>query len=466
MPEKTINEISADARRLYTQANEAARRENTDYAITLYCEVLKKEPAFLDCRRLLRAAQIKKASVTTTGFFKKMMSGAGSSPLIAKAKLSLNKNPGEAMATAEEILSSDPNSVAGLRIIVDAARVMELYQTMVFALETMVKASPRDKALVIEYAEALSEYGGDVTHGERVLQELIRASGYDGDLNQALKNLSARSTMDKGGYSQVESGKASFRDILKNKDEAVKLEQEARVVKSENVADRLINEYETRLKTEPNNLKISRELAKLYTEKNQFTEALAVYDRLKNSEMGNDPTLDRAIAETTVRQFDHQIAQLNTFAPDYNDQLAKLQADKLNFQVTDCQKRVEKYPTDLAIRFEMGVFYLQAGKIGEAIAEFQKAQQNPHKRLSAMSYLAQCYAKRKMYDFAARTLQNAIKEKPMFDEEKKEMVYNLGSVLEAMGKGEEAIEQFKQIYEMDIGYKDVAAKVDKYYSGQ
>ena len=35
-----------------------------------------------------------------------------------------------------------------------------------------------------------------------------------------------------------------------------------------------------------------------------------------------------------------------------------------------------------------------------------------------------------------------------------------------MNKREEAIEQFKQIYEMDIGYKDVAAKVDAYYSGQ
>jgi hypothetical protein len=35
-----------------------------------------------------------------------------------------------------------------------------------------------------------------------------------------------------------------------------------------------------------------------------------------------------------------------------------------------------------------------------------------------------------------------------------------------MNKREDAIEQFKQIYEIDIGYKDVAAKVDAYYAGQ
>jgi tetratricopeptide (TPR) repeat protein len=71
-----------------------------------------------------------------------------------------------------------------------------------------------------------------------------------------------------------------------------------------------------------------------------------------------------------------------------------------------------------------------------------------------------------MYDLAARTLQNAIKEKTVFDEEKKDLLYQLGSVLEAMGKRDEAIEAFKQIYEVDINYRDVAAKVDAYYSSR
>jgi len=466
MPEKAINEISADARRLFDKAKDAAQRENGDYAITLYCQVLEKEPGFLECRRLLRMEQQKKASATSTGFFKKMMSGAGSSPQIAKAKMTIGKNPAEAMAIAEQVLSSDPNSSAALRIVADAALALELPQTAAFALETMVKISPKDKALVIEYSERLAESGGDTRSGERALQELIRASGYDGDLNQALKNLSARTTMDEGGYSKSEDGKGSFRNMLRNKDEAVKLEQEQRIVKTEDVTERLMKEYEARIRTEPNNLKIARELAKLYTEKNQFTEALALYDRIRNSDAGGDPTLDRAIAEATGRQFDFQITQLNPFAPDHAEQVAKIQADKLIFQLTDCQRRAEKYPTDLAIRFELGVLYFQAGKISEAIAEFQKAQQNPHKRLSAMNYLAQCYAKRKMFDLAARTFQNAIKEKPAFDTEKKDLVYNLGCVLEAMNKKEEAIEQFKLIYEMDASYKDVTAKVEAYYAGQ
>jgi tetratricopeptide (TPR) repeat protein len=160
------------------------------------------------------------------------------------------------------------------------------------------------------------------------------------------------------------------------------------------------------------------------------------------------------------------LEQLNPAAPDYAAESERIKAEKINFQMTECQRRVEKYPTDLALRFEMGQIYFQSGKIGEAIQEFQKAQNYPHKRLASMNYLAQCFAKRKMFDSAVRTLQSAIKEKVGVDEEKKELVYQLGCVLESMGKKEEAIEQFKQIYESDISYKDVAAKVDAYYASQ
>jgi tetratricopeptide (TPR) repeat protein len=465
MAEKNVNEVPREARLLFTKANEAVQRENLDYAIALFNQVLEKEPGFFDCRKALRAAQLQRAG-SGGGFLKKMWGSASSSPQVAKARMALNKNPAEAMAIAEQILNGDPNSSAAHRLIVEAANALELPQTAVMSLDTLVKNSPKDKNLAIEFAHAVGTTGGDTSQAERILGDLSRNSPNDGELNQALKDLSARKTLDQGGYNALEGGQGSYRDILKDKQQATSLEQEQRVVKSEDVTERLIGEDEARLQTEPNNLKVVRQLAELYAQKKQFERALGLYERIKSSDMGNDPSLERAIADTIVRRFDDQLEQLDPAAPDYAEQSARIQAEKLNFQVTECQKRVEKYPTDLAIRFEMGQFYFQTGKITEAIQEFQKAQQNPHKRLLAMSFLAQCFAKRKMFDLAARTLQNAIKEKPVFDEEKKDLVYNLGCVLESMGKKEEAIEQFKQIYELDAGYKDVTAKVEAFYAGQ
>jgi len=466
MAEKLPNELSPDLRRLYVKALETAQREQHEYAITMFCQVLEKEPTLFECRKALRVVQQKKSASTSTGFFKKMISGAGASPQLAKAKMALGKNPAEALAAAEQVLNSDANNSFAHRIIVDAAQALDLPQTRLLSLEVMVRNAPKDKDLVVEFANTVAELGGQADVAENYLDELIRTSPYDPDLQQAQKNLSAHKTMDEGGYAALADGQGSYRDILRNKDESVTLEQEQRVQKSEDVTARLIEEYEGRLVNEPDNLKMIRSLAELHTQKGAFDRALELYARIKASEMGADASLDRAITDTMSRQFDARITALNPFDETYAEAVAKLQAEKNSFQLVECQQRVERYPTDLALRYELAQMFLAAGKIGEAIAEFQKAQQNPHKRISAMSGLAQCFARRKMFDLAARTLQNALKEKPAFDEEKKELIYQLGCVFEGMAKKEDAVEQFKIIYESDIGYKDVAAKVDAYYSGQ
>jgi tetratricopeptide (TPR) repeat protein len=305
-----------------------------------------------------------------------------------------------------------------------------------------------------------------VKRAEKLLMDFSASMPNDQEVSQALKNLSARKTLGEGGYQQIATGQGSYRDILRNEEEAVSLEQEKRVQKSEDVTERLIQEYEDRLKTEPANLKLIRSLAEMYTQKKQFEKALRFYDQVKASEVGNDASLDRAISDTKVKQIEHRIGQLDLTAPDLAEQAARLNAEKLAFQIAECQKRVEKYGTDLSIRYEMGVLYFQAGKISEAIQEFQKARNNPHKRIGSMNYLAKCFAKRKMFDIAASTLQDAIKEKPVLDDEKKELIYDLGSVLESMGKKEEAIEQLKIIYKEDASYRDVEAKVDAFYAGQ
>lgn len=463
MPEKSLSEIPRDLRELYQKGATALQRQNFDYALAIFQQVLQREPAFLECRQALRAAQVKKTG-GNTGFFKKMLGGASNSPLIAKAQMAKNR-PLEAMAIAEQILESDPQNSSGNKILAESAMAAGLPKTACFAYEILMKSSAKDYDLGMAYGEALSA-SGQVQKAESHYVDLMRAFPQKGEISAALKNLSARKTLDEGGYDALSDGKGSYRDILKNKDEAVKLEQESRSVKSDDVAGNLIVEYESRLKSEPLNMKLVRSVAELYAQKKDFDKALEYYERIRNSEQGNDPSLEKAISDTVLKRYDLQLSQLNAANPDHAAQLEQLKGEKAAFQLEELRKRAERYPTDLQIKFELGQLYFQNGKFNEAMAEFQKAQSNPQRRLQAMAYFGQCLAAKGMNDMAARKMQDALKEKPGWDDEKKEMIYMLGCVLEKMGKREEAIEQFKQIYENDIGYKDVAAKVDAYYSGQ
>lgn len=465
MPEKSLNDIPREVRPLFTKANDALGRDNFDYAIELLMQVLARAPEVVDVRKALRKAQQGKAAAKGGGFFKKVFSSTGAAPLLAKAKLALNSNPAEAMTLAEQVLNADANNGTAHKIIVAAAEALDLPRTAVLSLETLWNQNPKDKEITLQFADFLGRVG-QVKLAERLLIELRAAHPMDADVHQALKDSSAKRTLSEGGYHQAETEGSSYRQILRNETEAKSLEQEQRVHKTEDVNERLAREYEQRLKTEGNNPRLLRLLAELSAQRKQFDQALEWYAKLKATEAGNDAALDQAIAQVKLKKLDAQLEQLDPLAPDFAEQTERLQQGKLEFQLAECQQRVEKYPTDLGFRFELGVLYFKAGKISEAQKEFQKAQGNPHKRIAALSYLAQCFAKRKIFDLAASTLQDAIKEKPAFDEEKKELLYNLGCIFESMGKKEDAIEQFKLIYKVDTGYKDVEAKVDAYYSGQ
>jgi len=462
MAEKTLAEIPRNLRELYEKGNAALQKKNFDYAIAIYNQVLSTEPGFYPCREALRACQFSKAG-SGGGFFKKMIGTASASPLLAKAQIQSRSNPAEAMATCEQILNSDPNNSPAHKILADAAMALKLPKTAVLSLEVAFRNNPRDLDTGLKLGEALAE-AGQVERAQTVYSDLQKANPGDPTISQALKNVAARRTLREGGYEGLESGTGSFRDILKDKKEAIALEQENRQVKSDDVAGELIREYQARLEKQPNDRRLLRSIAELHAQKKDFDQALEYYAQISTIEGQSDPSLEKAISETKVRRIDHQVSLLDPNAEDYQARRAALETEKQEFQITEARRRVEKYPNDLGFRFELGELFYKSGKIGEAIQEFQKAQNNPHKKISSLYYLGQCFAKRNMNDMAVRAFQKAIAEKPAFDEEKKELIYALGSVLEKQGKADEAIEQFKQIYEVDSGFKDVAAKVDAYYA--
>ena len=465
MPDKSLNEIPRDIRDLYQRGKDAFQRQNFEYALTFFNQALQREPGFLECRQALRVAQFKKVG-GSTGFFRKMVGGASAQPLIAKAQFAKGKNPLEAIQIAEQILESDPSSSSAHRILAECAMAVDLPKTACFSYEILLKNSTRDYELGMAYADALAK-SGQIDKAENYYGELQKAFPQKGEISTAVKNLSARRTMNEGGYEALAGGTGSYRDILKDKSGSEKLEQENRVIRSDDRTNELLAEYEARSAREPNNLKLLRNIAELHAQKKDFDKALDFYQQIRSTEAGSaDSSLEKAIADTSLKRVDHLISQLDLSIPEQAAQAEQLRSEKSVFQLEETKRRADRYPTDLQIKFDLATLYFAAGRFNEAMAEFQKAQANPQRRLQAMFYFGQCLAAKGMNDMAARKMQDALKEKVGFDDEKKEMIYQLGVVLDKMGKKEEAIEQFKQIYEVDMGYKDVGKRVDDFYSGQ
>ena len=79
--------------------------------------------------------------------------------------------------------------------------------------------------------------------------------------------------------------------------------------------------------------------------------------------------------------------------------------------------------------------------------------------------LGRTFRAKNMFDLAIKQLSDALADLHAMDNVKKEVLYEKGLIHEEMGDKDAALECFKQIYEVDYGYLDVAKRVEESYSG-
>ena len=460
MPEKKASDIIGNLRINYDRAIQAIRRENFDYAIELLNDLLKKDPSNVDVRMQLRKAALEK-SEKKGGFFKKVLKTAGGGHHLAKAQLALNTDPIEALGEAEQMLIADPKNVTALKIAAQAAKAADFPETQLRSLVMVHKIAPEDKEANPELANLYCDLG-EPEKAEQVYGVLLKHNPDDQDLMMASKNISARKTLKRGGYEDGEAG-ATFRKGLKDSEEAKILEQEQRMHKDEETINNLLAEYERRFETEPENIKLVKDIAELYTQSKNYYRALEYYNHLKEIPDALDSSIEKAIAEVTVKRYDQVIAELDPTGEDYEGEKSGLEQARNEFQFENLAARVARYPTDMDARLELGIARFDRREFADAIKEFQHVQKFPRLARKAVLYLARSFAAREMTDMALNTLQKAVDAKTELDDDQKELVYTLGAILEQADRMDEALEQFKKIYEVDIGFRDVAAKVEGAY---
>ncbi len=461
-------DLTDDLRALWLRALSAVELRNYGYAVSLIHAVLKKQPGFLDGRRILR-----KAEIAATKGKKGMFSGLSTASL--KGAGYVKKDPLAAMELAEKTLENDPFNAQGNHLLKDAAKAAGSNEIAAFALETLVEGNPKDTKVMHELGEFYTAMG-EADKAVEIYTRITEINPADMIAIKRSKDASASATMKRGGWETAKS----YRDIMKDKDQAVSLEQQSRVFKDVDMIDSQISELGQQYEQEPENVDLVRRIAGLYDQKQQITqepdhlaEALQWFSYTNDLVKGSDPAVARKVADLGLKQVDQRIASLEAFfaeggdqhedAVQYRDEMTELKRKKAETQIGDAKRRVERNPTDLQLRYELGERLMQAEQFTDAIPELQKAKQNPNVRLKAMNLLGQCFTEKGMLDMAVSQLKAAASEMAAMDNTKKEVLYKLGLVLEKMGNRAEYLNCIKEIYEVDYNYRDVAKRVESSY---
>ncbi|HMH97514.1 MAG TPA: tetratricopeptide repeat protein, partial [Bradyrhizobium sp.] len=427
MAVKTEKELSESLHALWLKVVAAIELRNFGYAISLLQEILKQEPQFLTGRQLLRRAAVTKTKSAKKSFFNISMAPIA----LMGVQREVKKDPKRAVEMLEEILEKEPYNRQANLVLKDAAVAAGWPEIGVFALRTLLEENPRDVKVLHELGRLYRQLG-DHDQEVEIYNQITAINPLDAQALRMGKDASADGSMKRGGWTQAES----YRDLIKDKDEAISLEQQSRIRLTGEALDQQIAETYARHQAEPENLDFARRLGALSEQKENLESAIRWYQYAADLAKGADTGLLRKISDLKIKCLEREIARHEEFLSTYSardevyteksGQLRAAKVSRAEILIADAQERVARNPTDLQLRFELGENFFNAGRSREAVPELQRARQNPHARLKAMNVLGCCYSELGMLDLAMKQLEEASREISSMDAMKKEIVYNLG----------------------------------------
>ena len=454
----TEDKLPKRIRDLFNKGFTALERGNVDYAMDVFTTCLEMEPRFLRARKFMRAAAISKIKGKKGSLFGKKGTIGGMPQYLNTLSMIKQGKAAQAVASAEKLLRGDPLNPKYIRAFAEAAVMADLPEAAIQTLE-IAREHVADDAVLLDIQGDLYMKLGDIPKAKECFDKVCELKPNDPKSIKKLKDALAMHSINRDRWEDAEKG-GSFRDRMKDTEEATLLEKQQKAVKTESDADVLIASTQAKLEVEPDNINYYRELARLYTNNRRFDDAADILRQAIEKNPG-DPELDDALTRTHVRQFEADAEALRA-AGDEDAANAK-ELEKAQFAFDDLQRRVQRYPNDLRLKFNLGVMLFDNQYVNEAIQQFQQSQRSPKHRTQSLLHLAMCFKEKKQYDMAVQQLETAGSEIVLMDQTKKEILYQLGETHELMDSREKALECFKQIYSVDIGYKDVADKVEKGY---
>ncbi|MDP7636253.1 MAG: tetratricopeptide repeat protein [Phycisphaerae bacterium] len=432
----------------FDRADEVAETGNWDFAVELYIEGIKREPGNIERgHRLLRETALKR----------KVQGGKGSG-ITDKLKRRPGKDAEANMANASYLLAKEPGSVAYMEQVLKAARALELPEVIKWICDILLESQRQAKkpntrilGVITQTYDDIEEYASAIQSCD--LARLVLPD--DGPLQEALSNLSAKYTLQKGKYGQEGDFTKGVADLDKQKELVQKdmLAQDRQFLETQIESTR--NDY-LGSPTVPGKIGALVDALLKIEEETYENEAIDILTKA-HTDTGAYQFKMR-IGDIKVRQMTRRYRKLAT-AGDEKAATEQLK-NQLAFELAEYTERAINYPTDLALKFELGRRQLLSKQYDEAIASLQQAQRDPRRHVAAMNYLGQAFEAKEWYREAAETFHRALSTE-MSEERTKEIRYNLGTVLEKTGDFERARDEFSTVAQIDFNYKDVRQRLEK-----
>ena len=458
-----LNKLPAGLKNIFNKAEDLIKKNNNyAYGITLLNDLVKAVPGFTEARDLLRYAESQNAKDVTG--FAKFTGMLKASIAVFQGKLVLKKKPMDALNFAEDALAYC-YCEKSLYFLYEVANAIDELDLAIDALERVYQLNENSEAIINQLIDLLDGVPGHATRILQLRQKLAAMHPRDLKAQTALRAAAAAATLEQNelkAKEKEEKEKVSTRDNGTNAPDLSDLERGDRIIRSEDDIKEMIRRYEQVIASGHGTVDILRKLAEYYQKVNMHEKAIETYQKLSEKQGGvADITVDKAIEKSTVAMANQQIQDMID-AGSSEEEVAEARKSILQYQVDCAKKRISDFPNDMVLRYELAILYFDANMFAEALPEFEEAAKNPQRKEISLTYMGRSYTALQQFDKALEIFKKMLEGMNYMDNQKMRTLYYLGCTYEEMKDTAAAYDCFKQIYDSNKKYIDVAEKVKLY----
>jgi tetratricopeptide (TPR) repeat protein len=326
----------------------------------------------------------------------------------------------------------------------------EFLDCQLFYLKTALEANPKDPDVNRLLGIALGKRG-QFDNAIACWHRVEQARPDDDEPKRAIATLAVEKTLK---FDDADPSKVSAKD--KN---APKATQEGEELTP-------IERMQRRIVRNPADIAAYYELAQLFFNEDRYQEAEDVMHKAYEASNHDGDVRDKW-DDARVRHMRHECVLAEKRARETGSDEAKADvkrtAQQLNELLLEIYKsRSERYPANLAFRFDLGQQYRILGHYSEAIKELQVARNDARRKGVCLLQLGECFRSIKQYRLAMSHYEEAIQEIPDRDvDSKKAALYRAGKLAFAMKDRERAQKYLGLLASMDFSYRDISDLLDQ-----
>jgi Flp pilus assembly protein TadD len=458
----------ARAGQWFRKGAECRERHDYDYAIECYLNGLNYWPEAVEEGHMpLHSLAIQR-----------QQAGGKKPGLIVGMRNALSgRDSKRAMLAAERLLSMDPQSGSYMDALLKNAIKARFLATVKWVTSIVFDSLRKDKKpnkarfqalhdAVVE-AAALAEARGDRALETWLLEQALHAVEYQimrqpGEevLRNEQRDLASKLTITRGKYEEAEG----FRESLQDADKQKLLQDADRVQKDEDSLETLIESARREWEASPNTpARLNAYVDALLRTERKAHEDVAIQLLLAVSERTQNYSFKARADDVRLRQLSRAARTLGARArethTDEDRQQARLAAlEQRQMMLEVYRERVQKYPTDLRLKFQLGRILFETAQYDEAIPALQSAQADPRSRARCELLLGRAFFEKGDAGQAIAVLGEALEHYELTDEHSKELLYWLGRAYEAAAQDEQARAAYGKLLRQDYNFMDGDAR--------